>query len=84
MLPKGIHAALYADDLVLWCSEEYATTATYRMQQALNKITEWKKQLVRHHQQNKVISYTLSKTQAGQMHIEDTPSNMKTSRRISE
>jgi hypothetical protein len=41
-LPKGIQAALYADDLVLWCSEEYATTATYRMQQVLNKITEWK------------------------------------------
>jgi hypothetical protein len=41
MLPKGIHASLYADDLVLWCTEEYATTATYRMQQALNKITSW-------------------------------------------
>jgi hypothetical protein len=36
-LPKGVHAARYADDLVLWCSEEYATTATYRMQKALNK-----------------------------------------------
>jgi hypothetical protein len=34
--------ALYADDLVLWCTEEYATTATHCIQQALNKITEWK------------------------------------------
>ena len=33
-LPKGIKAALYADDLVIWCKEEYATTATYRMQLA--------------------------------------------------
>ena len=31
-LPKGVKAALYADDLVVWCKEEYATTATYRMQ----------------------------------------------------
>nr|KAG5693104.1 hypothetical protein BaRGS_014054 [Batillaria attramentaria] len=40
-LPKGVQAALYADDLVLWCSEEYATTATYRMQLALDNITAW-------------------------------------------
>ena len=40
-LPRGIHAALYADDLVLWCAEEYATTATYRMNLALEKLTTW-------------------------------------------
>ena len=40
-LPKGIHAALYADDLVLWCAEEYATTATYRMNLALEKLSTW-------------------------------------------
>ena len=40
-LPKGIHAALYADDLVLWCTEEYATTATYRMQLALDRLSAW-------------------------------------------
>ena len=40
-LPKGVHAALYADDLVLWCSEEYATTSSYRMQLALHKVTAW-------------------------------------------
>ena len=43
-LPRGISAALYADDLVLWCSEEYATTANYRMQQALNTIHGWAQQ----------------------------------------
>ena len=40
-LPRGVHAALYADDLVLWCNEEYATTATYRMQMALERIAAW-------------------------------------------
>ena len=33
-LPNGIHAGLYADDLVLWCTEEYATTATHRVKLA--------------------------------------------------
>ena len=42
-LPRGISAALYADDLVLWCSEEYATTANYRMQQALDTVYAWAK-----------------------------------------
>ena len=41
VLPKGIHSALYADDLVMWCKEEHATTASYRMQEAANKLTEW-------------------------------------------
>ena len=40
-LHKGVHATLYADDLVLWCSEEYATTATHRMHLALDKVTAW-------------------------------------------
>ena len=40
-LPKGIKAALYADDLVIWCKEEYATTATYRMQLATDKLNSW-------------------------------------------
>nr|KAG5685541.1 hypothetical protein BaRGS_009937 [Batillaria attramentaria] len=26
-LPRGVRGAIYADDLVLWCSEEYTTTA---------------------------------------------------------
>lgn len=40
-LPKGVHAALYADDLALWCTEEYATTANHRMQIALEKVSAW-------------------------------------------
>ena len=42
-LPKGVNAALYADDLVLYCTEEHATTARYRMQIALDKLTAWSK-----------------------------------------
>ena len=40
-LPRGVKAALYADDLVMWCKEEYSTTATYRMQQAADKLNAW-------------------------------------------
>ena len=42
-LPKGVQGAIYADDLVIWCSEEYVTTARYRIQNALNKIEVWTK-----------------------------------------
>jgi hypothetical protein len=37
-LPKGVHTAIYADDLVLWCTEEYAATANCRMQIALDNV----------------------------------------------
>ena len=40
-LPRGVKAALYADDLVLWCKEEHASTATYRMQQAADMLHGW-------------------------------------------
>ena len=40
-LPKGVKAALYADDLVMWCTEDHAATATYRMQMALDKLSAW-------------------------------------------
>ena len=40
-LPKGVKAALYADDLVMRCKEEYTTTATYRMQLAADKLNSW-------------------------------------------
>lgn len=42
-LPRGVRGAIYADDLVLWCSEEYTTTAQVRLQAALNKIETWTK-----------------------------------------
>ena len=42
-LPRKIHSALYADDMVLWCSAEYITTDNYRMQQALEVLESWTK-----------------------------------------
>jgi len=36
-LPRGVKAALYADDLVLWCKEEH----NYRIQQAIDQLTAW-------------------------------------------
>ena len=43
-LPKGVHTTLYADDLVLRCSEEYANTAKNRIQNALDRIVTWAEQ----------------------------------------
>ena len=40
-MPKNIQGAIYADDLALWCNEEYITTANYRLQQALQVIESW-------------------------------------------
>ena len=40
-LAKGVKAALYADDSVMWCKEECATSATYRMQLAADKLNSW-------------------------------------------
>ena len=40
-LHRGVQAALYADDLVLWCKEEHASTANYRIQQAIYQLTAW-------------------------------------------
>ena len=40
-MPKNIQGAIYADDIALRYSEEYITTANYRMQQALQVIESW-------------------------------------------
>ena len=36
--------AMYADDLVMFCTEEHLTTARYRLQLALDKLNKWTKQ----------------------------------------
>ena len=43
-MPRKVQRAIYADDLVLWCSEEHLSTANYRMQQALNTLEGWTNQ----------------------------------------
>ena len=40
-LPPGIQTALYADDLVMWCTAEYATTATLKIQRAVDALSNW-------------------------------------------
>ena len=42
-LPRGVHGAMYADDLILWCTEESIGTARYRLQEALNLLERWTK-----------------------------------------
>ena len=42
-LPSNIRGAIYADDLVIWCSEEHVSTATHRIQEALRILEEWTK-----------------------------------------
>ena len=75
-LPKGVHAALYADDLALWCTEEYATTARYRMQTALNKVTEWANSwcVTVNREKTTATLFSLSaKMTAGKLTMGDTP-----------
>ena len=60
-LPNGVQSALNADDLVLWCSEEYATTARYRIQTALDMVanwaTEWCVSIIERKQQQPSLHY---------------------------
>ena len=74
-LPKGIKAALYADDLVMWCAEEYATTATYRMQEAVNVLAAWAKRwnVSINKDKSSTTLFTLTKQQAGKIKLGDYP-----------
>ena len=74
-LPKGIKAALYADDLVMWCAEEYATTATFRMQQAANVLAAWaeKWNVSINKEKSSTTLFTLTKQQTGRIMLRDYP-----------
>ncbi|VDI60877.1 Hypothetical predicted protein [Mytilus galloprovincialis] len=79
-LPKGVQSALYADDLVLWCSEEYASTAKYRIQTALDIIVTWAKQwcVTINREKTTGTLFTLSpKTQSVKLSLDDTPLKME-------
>jgi ribonuclease HI len=76
LMPKGIHAAMYADDLVMWCKEEHDTTATHRMQQAADRLAAWAEEW--NVSINKEKSFTTlftlsSKKQTGTIKLGDTP-----------
>ena len=75
-LPKGIHAALYADDLVMWCKEEYATTATYRMRLAVDNLAAWAEEwnVKINKEKSSTTLFTLSsKQKPGVIKLGDTP-----------
>ena len=75
-LPKGVKAALYADDLVLWCKEEYASTATYRLQQAANMLQGWAEKwcVSVNKEKSSTTLFTLSpKQKAGTIRLGNTP-----------
>ena len=40
-LPTFVKSAMYADDLVMWSTEEYAATAQIRLQTAVNILSNW-------------------------------------------
>ena len=42
-VPKHVSNTLHADDFAAWCAEEHTTTATYRMQNAINAVCKWTK-----------------------------------------
>ena len=73
-LPNGVKAALYADDLVMWCKEEYATTATYRMQLAADKLNSWTEKWRAEVNKDKSSLFTLSpKQRASTITLGGTP-----------
>ncbi|BFZ08560.1 hypothetical protein BsWGS_11599 [Bradybaena similaris] len=40
-LPHGMKVAMYADDLVIWCTNDQATVATKMLQRAVDALNEW-------------------------------------------
>ena len=75
-LPKGVKAALYADDLVMWCKEECATTATYRMRLAADSLNSWSEKwcVAVNKDKSSTTLFTLStKQKAGTITLGGTP-----------
>ena len=63
----------------LWCTEEYATTANYRMQIALDKVVTWAEQWylpLTEKKQLELSSYS-PKIQPGRLTLDDTPLKIK-------
>ena len=40
-LPHGTKVAMYADDMVMWCTDEQAAVATKLLQRAIDALTAW-------------------------------------------
>ena len=40
-MPHGTKVAMYADDMVIWCTDKFATVATNKLQRAVDALTGW-------------------------------------------
>ena len=61
-LPTFVKSAMYADDLVMWSTEEYAETAQIRLQTAINVLSNWANERCMKNDRNKTFTtlFTLS------------------------
>ena len=62
-MPSNIRGAIYADDLVIWCTEEHLPTAQFRLQLALDRLNDWtkKKWFVKMNAAKQHLPYLLSR-----------------------
>ena len=75
-IPHGVRTAMYADDLVMWCTDEYATTATKRMQRAADALTAWARKwcVSINTEKSSTTTFTLSQKQkSGKIYVEGKP-----------
>ena len=61
-LPTFVKSAMYADDLVMWSTEEYDTTAQIRLQTTINILSNWENEWCIKINRNKTFTtlFTLS------------------------
>ena len=59
-LPRGVKAALYADDILLWCKEEHASTANNRIQKVIDQLTAWTEDWLVNKDKSSTSLFTLS------------------------
>ena len=72
-LPKSIKAAPYADDLVRWYKEEYATTATDRLQLVADKLNSWTEKWCIADKSSITLFILSPKKQSGTITLDGTP-----------
>ena len=74
-LRGGVKGALYADDLVMWCVDESAITATKRMQSPVDALNKWANKWCVAINKGKSLTtlFTLSQKQASTICLGDSP-----------
>ena len=61
-LPTFVKSAMYADDLAMWSTEEYAATSQIRLETAINVLSNWANEWCMKINRNKLFTtlFTLS------------------------